>query len=54
MSFFKVNRSVDNPDISRPVERPEKVKYIIDKDGKGHWIKPKPPMANDYDEDIIY
>lgn len=54
MSFFKLDHSSVNNDISRPIPEPEKLRYVIDSDGKGRWIRPEPPMPIDYDEDIDY
>ena len=48
MSFFKSGRKLVDEDIPKP----EKLRYVIDKDGKGRWIRPNPPMPIDYDEDI--
>jgi len=36
------------------ITEPEKPRYVIGENGKGYWIRPKPPMAIDFDEDIDY
>lgn len=54
MAFFKVNRSSCDNKITRDIPEPEKPRYVVGEDGKGYWIRPKPPMAIDYDEDIDY
>jgi hypothetical protein len=54
LGFFKVNRSSCNKNITRDIEPPEKLKYVVDENGKGYWVKPKPPMPIDYEEDIYY
>lgn len=54
MAFFKVNRSSCNTDISRDIPEPVKPRYVIGENGKGYWIRPEPPMAIDFDEDIDY
>tara|TARA_R110000744_G_scaffold170264_1_gene288384 strand:+ start:3391 stop:3528 length:138 start_codon:yes stop_codon:yes gene_type:complete len=39
---------------NKSVSSPEKLRYVVDENGKGYWIKPKPPMPTDYEEDIDY
>lgn len=51
MAFFKVNRTLSEIEDLEARSAPE-LRYVIDENGKGYWVKPKPPMTIDYDEDI--
>lgn len=52
MAFFKANPSLTKE--PKFEEYSDKLRYVIDEDGKGRWIKPIPPLSTDYCEDIDY
>ena len=52
MAFYKVDRTFSEIKELEAKSAP-KLRYVIE-NGKGKWIKPKPPMPIDYDEDIPY
>lgn len=54
MSFFKADKKFTDESIPEQGYGITKPRYVIDKEGKGRWIKPIPPMPTDYDEDVIY
>jgi len=56
MSFFKVDTLLvsDHTDETNSVPKTPKLRYVIDEDGKGHWVKPICLYPTDYDEFIDY
>ena len=54
MSFYKTDRSFSEGKPKVHVSDPYKRRYVIDDEGKGHWIEPISLPATDYDEDIDY
>ena len=53
MSFFKADHSLSKYDEIDPYKLTKPI-YVIDKDGKGKWYRPIPPLSTDYDEDILF
>ncbi len=53
MGFFKVNHQITNLE-PESEEYSDRLRYVVDDEGKGRWIRPLPAYATDYDEDIDY
>lgn len=53
MAFYKVDRTFSEIKELEAKSAP-KLRYVIGKDKKGYWIRPKPPMPIDYCDDIPY
>ena len=58
MSFFKADRSLSDDDIIKAIKSSNKLRYVVDKNGKGHWIRPVPKpidrYAIDYCKDVPF
>ncbi len=56
MLLFKVDKTFTGKSIPDKGYKPEKLRYVVDKTGKGRWIgtKKSERYSYDYDEDIIY
>ena len=54
MTFFKVDIKTIKEEARLDPYKLTKPKYVIDKKGKGYWIRPVKPMSTDYDEDVLW
>jgi len=56
MLLFKVDKTFTGKSIPDKGYNPNKVRYVVNKDGKGRWIRPPQVkrLPYDYDEDVIY
>ena len=54
MAFFKADPSLVVEDTPEPFPKFTKLRYVIDDNGKGFWVRPVELYSTDYDEDIDY
>lgn len=57
MRFFKSFKITEDENVPEQGYNSSKLRYVINKDGVGRWIrpiKPLPPMSIDFEEDVIY
>ena len=55
MSFFKTDKSFIDKDTSDQEDNPVKLRYVVEKDGNGYWLRPESLLlATDYDEDVLW
>ena len=58
MAFFKSDTSLCNEDDSDSKTASKKLRYVINKDGTGRWIRPVKAeslgLSVDYDEDVPF